>query len=332
MCCSFKGFLIGSFVALVLSIAIGYYQIYKNESLTQSIIEWAETNKISIKNDKIHLKTFKIEFDQNEWDLLLKKLELTRYFKPLNNAYAARNEYGFDPEYAEELVEYWKTKFNWKSQIDYLNKYPQFKIQINDTTIHFLRVITNKKEDSVPIPIMLIDGWPGSFFGFYKMIEYIEREFREISFDIVVPSIPGYGYSTPLDRPLDSTDAALLFDAIMRYLHGENCKYNIHGEDWGSAISTSMAKLFPERVRALHVSFPIVSLKPNPYVIWYSLLGEYWPTLFLTEHEVNHNFTFSLRNTFEIILKKTGYFHLQATRPDTLVGYFFNFFDTKMLF
>ena len=319
MCCSFKGFLIGSFVALVLSIAIGYYQIYKNESLTQSIIEWAETNKISIKNDKIHLKTFKIEFDQNEWNLLLKKLELTRYFKPLNNAYAARNEYGFDPEYAQELVEYWKTKFNWKSQIDYLNKYPQFKIQINDTTIHFLRVITNKKEDSVPIPIMLIDGWPGSFFGFYKMIEYIEREFREISFDIVVPSIPGYGYSTPLDRPLDVTDTAQLFDAIMRYLHGENCKYFVHGEDWGSIISSYLAQFYPSRVNGIHITMPVAD-ETDLLSIFYSISSYIFPNLLYSAEEISLNVPqrYSLVSRISVVLREMGYFHLQATTPDTV--------------
>ncbi len=57
------------------------------------------------------------------------------------------------------------------------------------------------------------------------MIDYISTEFKDISFDIIVPSIPGYGYSTPLDRPIDVQDTAQLFDAMMRYLHGENVKY-----------------------------------------------------------------------------------------------------------
>lgn len=83
-----------------------------------------------------------------------------------------------------------------------------------------------------------------------------------------------------------------------------------------------MAKLFPHRVKGLHLSFPIVSLKPSPYLLFYGVLGEYWPSLFLTQDEIANNFTFSLSNTFYTILKKTGYFHLQATKPDTLVKYF----------
>lgn len=222
---SFKGLVKGSLVPLLVAVLLGFYQHYTNVALTKSVTEWAEANKIIIEKEKIKLKPFKIEFDQSEWGFLLKKLEMSRYFKPLNEKYSERNEYGFDPDYTQELVEYWKTKFNWKSQVDYLNKFPQFQIQINETTIHFVRVITNKNDDKVTIPIMLIDGWPGSFFGFYKMIDYISREFKDISFDIIVPSIPGYGYSTPLDRPIDAQDTAQLFDAMMRYLHGENVKY-----------------------------------------------------------------------------------------------------------
>ncbi len=165
---SFKGLVKGSLVPLLVAVLLGVYQYYTNVTLTKSVTEWAEANKIIIEKEKIKLKQFKIEFDQSEWDFLLKKLEMSRYFKPLNEKFVARNEYGFDPEYAEELVAYWKTKFNWKSQVDYLNKFPQFQIQINETTIHFVRVITNKNDDKASIPIMLMDGWPGSFLGSIK--------------------------------------------------------------------------------------------------------------------------------------------------------------------
>jgi len=119
---SFKGLVKGSLVPLLVAVLLGVYQYYTNVTLTKSVTEWAEANKIIIEKEKIKLKQFKIEFDQSEWDFLLKKLEMSRYFKPLNEKYSARNEYGFDPDYTQELVEYWKTNFNWKSQVDYLNK------------------------------------------------------------------------------------------------------------------------------------------------------------------------------------------------------------------
>jgi hypothetical protein len=224
-----KGLLYGAAGVLLIWGAYVFYDEFDTNRNLDRLENWSEMNKISVDKNNIKLKPFKIEFDQSEWGFLLKKLEMSRYFKPLNEKYSERNEYGFDPDYTQELVEYWKTKFNWKSQVDYLNKFPQFQIQINETTIHFVRVITNKNDDKASIPIMLMDGWPGTFFGFYKMIDYINTEFKHTSFDIIVPTIPGYGYSTSLDRPLDTLDTAQLFDGIMRYSHGESVKYFVHG-------------------------------------------------------------------------------------------------------
>ena len=307
-------------VALV-SMAFFYYDNQVTDANFAKLATWSEENKIVVDPKSVAPKAFRVKYDQHEWDLLVRKLELSRFFKPLNDKYVARNEFGFDPEYNEELVAYWKTKFNWTTQVDHLNKYPQYTITINGTVIHYVRFITNQNEFQTATPVLLLDGWPGSFFGFYKMIDYMSEHYTETSFDIIVPTIPGYGYSTPLDRPLDSTDTAQLFDALMRFTHGdENCRYFIHGEDWGSVITTVMAKLYPQRVRAVHITMPSVALNPkNPYTLYYSILGSIWPTMILTDEEVNHNFTFSLSKTFFTLLQKTGYFHLQATRPDTLV-------------
>jgi pimeloyl-ACP methyl ester carboxylesterase len=139
-------------------------------------------------------------------------------------------EFGFNPEYAEELVEYWKTKYNWKDQVTKLNRYPQFRITFNDTTIHYVRFQTNAKSGLKPTPVLIMDGWPGSYFGFYKMLDYMNENFKDVSFDIVVPTIPGFGYSTPLNRVFEGVDTALHFDALMRYIHGEDCQYFAHGE------------------------------------------------------------------------------------------------------
>jgi hypothetical protein len=75
-----------------------------------------------------------------------------------------------------------------------------------------------------------MDGWPGSFFGFYKMLDYMTENYKDLSFDIIVPTIPGFGYSMPLNKPFDPVEAGLSFDALMRYIHGEKIEYYIHGE------------------------------------------------------------------------------------------------------
>lgn len=307
-------------LVLALAIFINYYLENEREKTTKSIIEWANENKIQLDKDVV-VTPFKIEFNKSEWDFLLEKLKTTRYFSPLNEKYVAKFEYGFNPEYAKELVEYWKKDFNWKDRVDHLNKFPHFKIKFRDEiTIHFVRVITNKSSGKEPIPIMLIDGWPGSFFGFYKMIDYINDNYKDQSFDIVVPNIPGYGFSVPLDKPVDTIETAQLFDALMRHLHGENCKYFVHGEDWGSLIGTNLAQLFPSRVKGIHLSMPVNNDNLNPKRILYTISSFISPSILFTPKEIEMNLTSrsTLKNMFKVILKDMGYMHLQATKPDTL--------------
>jgi hypothetical protein len=208
-----------------------YYDEYKTSIVLRQLEEWADKNKLVFEKSSVEAKPFKLEYDEKEWQYLLKKLEMSRYFEPLDEKYVKRNEYGFDSDYARDLINYWKKEFNWKKQIDDLNRYPQFKIQIDQICIHYVHFITNKNNNNVSkrIPVMLLDGWPGSFFGFYKMIDHMKDKFDEVSFDIIVPSIPGFGFSTPLTKPIDYIDTAMLFDALMRFVHSEDVEYFIHG-------------------------------------------------------------------------------------------------------
>ena len=192
----------------------------------RTVRKWLKTKEISLEG--IKNEEFKIKYNQKDWDFLLSKLENTRYFERLDDKHVSRFEYGFDSEYAKDLVDYWKKYFNWSKQVDHLNSKQQFLITINDVKIHYVRV--KCRTEKISKRLMLIDGWPGSFFGFYKMIDRL-LEIDE-SFDIIVPSIPGYGYSTPLNKPVDILETSQLFDALMRYVHGESCEYYVHGEDW----------------------------------------------------------------------------------------------------
>jgi hypothetical protein len=223
-----KSSLLTSLLALLSAIAFVLYDDYTSESDFKRLEKWSDDNIIVIDKSKSQPKAFKVEFDQKEWNLLKAKLELARYFEPLSDKYVRRNEFGFDPEYAKELVDYWKTKFNWTKQVETLNRFPQFRVQFDDITIHYVHFITNLSA-KVKKTVLLMDGWPGSFFGFYKMIDYMNENYKDVSFDIIVPSIPGYGFSTPLNRPFDYVDASQYYDALMRLVHGENVQYFIHG-------------------------------------------------------------------------------------------------------
>ena len=212
--------------AFLLIFVIHIYLNQKEIYEWPKVEEWVEINKLSLED--IELDEFKIDYNQTEWNNLVSKLETTRYFGSIDEKYAPLWEFGFNAEITKDLVDYWKKDFNWSKQVDYLNTKQQYLITINGVKIHYVRVkpISGKASKR----LMLIDGWPGSFFSFYKMIDQLLE--IDNSYDIIIPSIPGYGYSTPLNKPVDILETAQLFDALMRYIHGENCEYYVHGEDW----------------------------------------------------------------------------------------------------
>lgn len=135
-----KNTLLLSVLVLLLAVVLVFYGNFKEQRDRAKMLEWSEENKIVLTKENANLNLFKVEFDQTEWNLLLLKLNNTRYFTRLDDKYAKRHDFGFDPEYAETLVNYWKSSYDWKAKVDYLNKYPQFKLVVNDgVTIHFLR-------------------------------------------------------------------------------------------------------------------------------------------------------------------------------------------------
>jgi microsomal epoxide hydrolase len=153
------------------------------------------------------------------------------------------------------------------------------------------------------------------------MLGYLKDNFKEVSLDIIVPSIPGYGYSTPLNKKIDIIDTAQLFDALMRHIHSnDDCKYFVHGEDWGSLVATTLAQLYPSRISGIHLSMPISSETLDLSHTLYSLVSPIFPRLLYTQYEIDMNLTsrYNLKSRIRTILRELGYLHLQATKPDTL--------------
>jgi hypothetical protein len=175
-----KRFLYLSMLVLASSVLFACYRQYKFEKLSVDISLWAERTKIVI-DKSIKPIPFKVEFDQKEWELLLRKLRLTKYFEPLDRKSVPAFDYGFNSDYSKELVDYWQTKFNWSAQVDLLNKYPQFRINFNGIKIHYVRFKTNAQSGLKSTPVLLLDGWPGSFFGFYKLLDYVNENYKDLS-------------------------------------------------------------------------------------------------------------------------------------------------------
>ena len=173
---------------------------------------------------------------------LNERLSKTNFFENLEGI---DWEYGTNPDYMKEIVEYWKTKFDWRQQETLLNSYPNFKTKISGVEVHFVHYKAELKEGQREIPIMMVHGWPGSFYEFYKVIpKLIAASTDEFAFSIVCPSIPGYGFSEQPHKPgFDTFAAARVFSKLMGRLGYES--YYLQGGDWGSAITSALAIMNP---------------------------------------------------------------------------------------
>jgi len=186
---------------------------------------------------------FQINVSQSVLDDLSSRIRHTRWPETGEDAGWA---YGTDPRYLKELPTYWDENYDWRKQEEELNKYPQFTTAIDGIAIHFVQAKGKNKNSR---PLLLIHGWPDSFYRFHKIISMLNE--GEHSFDLVIPSIPGFGFSG--HRAVNSDVTAGIFHRLMTDTLGYE-QYFIAGGDMGSVIAKSMANQFPGEVKAIHIT------------------------------------------------------------------------------
>ncbi|GAB3089378.1 epoxide hydrolase family protein [Isoptericola nanjingensis] len=209
----------------------------------------------------LELRPFAVHVPQADLDDLQQRLERTR-FAPA--APGDSWEYGTPESYLRDMVERWKA-FDWRAVEARLNAYPQFTTEIDGQTIHFLHV---RSPHPGATPLLLAHTYPGSVLDFLDMIDPLVDPVAhggraEDAFDVVVPSMPGFGFSTPVapapnGRDWTMSQVASLYDGLMRGLgYGA---YGIHGSDAGAMISRELAVAEPDGFLGAHVlhlfSFP----------------------------------------------------------------------------
>lgn len=162
---------------------------------------------------------------------------------------------GTDRAYLENIVQYWRSGFDWRTQEAKLNKLPQFRATINQHQIHFVHA---RAKSGHGLPLIITHGWPGTFAEMVKIIPMLTNPEAhggnaEDAFDVVVPSLPGYSFSSaPRQTGMDTFAIAKLWAELMRGLGYE--RFAAQGGDWGSSVATNLAFLFPERVLGLHLN------------------------------------------------------------------------------
>jgi pimeloyl-ACP methyl ester carboxylesterase len=146
---------------------------------------------------------------------------------------------GTEFEYLRDLVAYWADGFDWRAQEERLNAFAHFRAEIDGVWIHFVH------ERSGGIPLILTHGWPSTFVEHLQLVPLLRDEF-----DLVIPSLPGYGFS---ERPAHNTtrDTARSWHALMRGLGYE--RYGAQGGDFGASVTTHMALVDPAPLLGIHL-------------------------------------------------------------------------------
>jgi len=193
---------------------------------------------------------FRINIAQNVLDDLQARLRQTRWTdEPADAGW----QYGANPAYMRELADYWQNGYDWRKQEALLNSFPQFKTEIDGVGIHFLHI---KGKGANPRPLLLTHGWPDSFYRFYKIIPLLTDPAANggdanHSFDVIVPSIPGFGFSSHHALPAEQT--AHLFAKLMTEILGYSTFFAAGG-DMGSTIIKWMSVHYPESIKGIHLT------------------------------------------------------------------------------
>lgn len=166
-------------------------------------------------------------------------------------------KYGAALSYIKELADYWQNDFDWRNIEKEINSYPNFFAEIDGYKIHFLHI---KGKGKKSIPLIMTHGWPGSFLEMMKVIPLLTNN-SEISFDLVIPSMLGYGFSQKINLPgCNSSLMCELWFKLMQELGYE--KFGAQGGDFGASISTKLALKYPSNITGLHLNYIPGSYKP----------------------------------------------------------------------
>ncbi len=191
---------------------------------------------------------FTIHIDEAVLTDLRQRLANTRWPDEIDGA---GWDYGTNETYLRELSAYWATEFDWRQQETYLNSFSHFKTMIDGIGLHFIH---HKGQGKTQIPLLLIHGYPDSFVRFLKIIPLLTQgDDNGISFDVIVPSIPGYGFSDrPTESGMDPKRIAGLFADLMQELGYD--QFVVHGGDWGSSITEQLALYHATSLLAVHLT------------------------------------------------------------------------------
>ncbi|XP_046972681.1 juvenile hormone epoxide hydrolase-like [Vanessa cardui] len=264
-------------------------------------------------NPDLSIRPYQIEFSDVMVNDLRERLLHRRPFPPpLENT---GFNYGFNSHFMTRVLDYWQNKYNFKEREDFFNKYDHYMTNVQGLDIHYMHVKPNVANDIKVVPLLMLHGWPGSIREFYEIIPKLitPRVSHDFVFEIIAPSLPGYGFSQAPARPgLGPVEMAVVISNLMKRIGHE--KYYIQGGDAGHLLGSIISTLFPDRVLGFHTNMPLLWFHPLAHI--YTLLGNFWPKL-IVEPELESRM-YPWGEHVARLIEESGYLHLQATKPDTI--------------
>ncbi|MFF2322798.1 epoxide hydrolase family protein [Agrobacterium sp. NPDC058088] len=247
------------------------------------------------------MKHFKIDVSQDKVDDLARRLVATRL---PDTIFQPGSDDGVDLSFMQRLLDYWRDQFDWRAQEKRLNALPQFIADVGGFRVHY---IIKRGVGPSPAPIILTHGWPGSFVEFETISDCLADPARhggdpEDAFDVIVPSLPGFGFSSAPDAAgTSSRRIAELWHTLMQELGYR--EYFAQGGDIGAGVSTWLGALYPHNVLGVHLNYMSAGFRPP--------LGPGLPPQ--TEEEAAF-----FQRVAQFSAKEGAYALLHATKPQTL--------------
>lgn len=203
---------------------------------------------------------FTINIPQADLDDLAERLARPRWPDEVEGA---GWDYGTNRAYLQELVDYWRTRFDWRAQERALNTLHHYRVEVDGLGIHFVH---ERGKGPHPFPLIITHGWPSTFVELLKIIPRLTDPASyggdpADAFDVVVPSLPGYGFSDPVtQRGSWRTDER--WAALMRGLG--YARFGAQGGDVGADVTTALGRFFPEQVAGIHLNSDLAWPSPLP--------------------------------------------------------------------
>ncbi|MFI1396087.1 epoxide hydrolase family protein [Streptomyces sp. NPDC020681] len=256
-------------------------------------------------DQRIH--PFRMDIPQSDLEDLHDRLDRTRWPDELPGVGWA---YGIPGGYLQELVQYWRTGYDWRAAEARLNQWPQFTTTIDGANIHFTHVRSPEPDAT---PLIITHGWPGSIVEFTEVVGPLSDPRAHggdpaDAFHLVVPSIPGFGFSGPTrEKGWEYRRVAAAFAELMQRLGYR--RYGAQGGDWGSAVSRELGRIRTDELIGVHLNLlPGSAAAEEPDA---AELAELSPA----ERERT---LASWKRNQEWSRDRQGYADIQSTRPQTL--------------